>query len=514
MLNSDKHTLLLPVLAFVLAFSLVLDACSTQPLNEPPVAAITPSEVLDTPTIEPTETLAAPITSTPLPSETPTVAPTFEATSIFTETPSATHTDAATLNGSTPTSSPSTINLDACDQTIWHPGTYKLVSDVKMTKYDCFYIHSHNVVFDCDHHTIQGTSYTGYGFFIRKFGLLQETPTNVEIRNCKISRLHTGIFASAGRNIYVHDNDLSNNKDDIDPKTRGGIFLGMTEGGGVRFNSVNGGRIERNTTSNQAIGIDVRDSDHIVVRSNTSVGNSAWGINLLNTSDSQVLGNIVKDNLRWCAWGTGVVGPGCDAGGIVLQSGSSRNVVRDNEVTGSNGNGIFIKAHGTPCGNDNLIENNKIFDAVYNAIEFSFCSGNRVIGNEIAKSLDAVFFGFTTNTEVRGNSITEMGNHGIISYNSRNSTIADNKIVNSRDGIYFYWDTWDPKNFAFLSPSPDKYASRDNLITNNLLQGNSVAGIHLLNSQHNRLLYNTFVKNGKDIWREGNTDGTTITNGK
>ncbi len=494
------------ILFFVLAFMLV--ACNNQPSTEPFAAANLPTESIETPTeaIPPTSTFTPLATSTAASVGTPTIV-TSEATGTPPESPAATRTNAATPI-------PSAIPLDVCDKTIWAPGTYKLTNDVKLTRYDCFYIQSNNVVIDCDNHTIEGTNFTGYGFFIHKFGLFQETPTNVEIRNCKISRFHSAIFIAAGSNIYIHHNDLSNNKDDINPKTRGGDFLGMTEGGGVRFNSVHGGRIEFNTTTNEAIGIDVRDSERIIVRNNTSVGNSAWGINLLNTSDSQVLNNTVRDNLRWCSWGSGVIGPGCDAGGIVLQSGSSRNIVRENAITGGNGNGIFIKAHGTPCGNDNLIENNKIFDAVYNAIEFSFCSGNKIIGNEIAKSLDAIWFGFSSNTEVRGNSITEMTNHGITSYNSRNSTIADNKIVNSREGVYFYWDTWDPKNFTFLPPSPDKYASRDNLITNNLLQGNSVAGIHLSNSQRNRLVNNTFLKNGKNIWLEGKTDGTTSTGGQ
>ncbi len=248
------------------------------------------------------------------------------------------------------------------------------------------------------------------------------------------------------------------------------------------------------------------------MRNNTAVTNSAWGINLLNTSNSQVLNNTLRDNLRWCAWGNGQVGPGCDAGGIILQDGSSRNIVRDNAILSGNGNGVFIKAHGLRCGNDNTIENNKILDSTINGIEFSFCNGNKVIGNEIARSLDAIWFGFSSNTEVRGNTITEMTNHGIISYNSRNSTIVDNKITNSNEAIYFYWDTWDPKNFAFLAPSPDKYASRDNLIVSNTLEGNAVAAIHLSDSINNRLVYNKFIMNPRNIWLEGKTDGMTTTN--
>jgi parallel beta-helix repeat protein len=150
---------------------------------------------------------------------------------------------------------------------------------------------------------------------------------------------------------------------------------------------------------------------------------------------------------------------------------------------------------------------------VYNAIEFSFCTGNRVIGNEITGSYDAVWFGFSFNTEIRNNVIRNMNNHGIISYNSRDSIVADNQITNSREGIYFYWEGWDPKRFYFLTPTPDNFASRNNLITNNTLRDNNVAGIHLSNSVQNRLTGNTFANNAKTIWLEGKTEGTVTSNG-
>jgi parallel beta-helix repeat protein len=268
--------------------------------------------------------------------------------------------------------------------------------------------------------------------------------------------------------------------------------------------------VENNVTNNQAIGIDARDSERIIIRNNLATNNSAWGISLLNTSHSEASNNTLRDNVRYCTWGNGTVGPGCDAGGIVLQDGASHNVVKNNIVSGQNGNGIFIKAHGLRCGDDNRIENNKITDAMYNAIEFSFCKDNKVIGNEITGSYDAVWFGFSVNTEVRNNVIRNMTNHGIISYNSRGSIVSGNQISNSREGIFFYWDTWDPKQFYFLPPSPDRYASRNNVIANNTLRDNTVAGIRLSNSIQNRVLNNTFANNARDIWLEGNTEGSVV----
>ena len=519
-------------LAFWCALACLSAACG-RPQIRPGITPTVPSVLTSrtTPTFQPTLALST-ATSTGLPTltasvPTPTTAATTTntpalsvpakelsptATLPSTETPSPTTTASPTPGTPTPTrtSTPTLpiITLSAC-ATIWESGTYTITNDIKTSGYDCFIVQSNNVVIDCNNHTIEGSDYKGYGVFIRKWGFpIQQTPTNVEVRNCRVRHHRTGIFVAGGNNIYLHHNELSDNLDTVDPQ-RFGIFLGMTEGGGLRFDSVQVGRVEYNTANNQAIGIDLRDSKHVTVRHNTVASNSAWGISLLNTSDSQVTNNIARNNIRYCAWGNGTVGRGCDAGGIILQDGASRNVVSENTITGENGNGIFIKAHASRCGDHNLIQGNTIVDAVYNAIEFSFCNGNRVIGNEIAGSYDAIWFGFSSNTEIRNNRIANMRNHGITSFNSRNTIVAENQIANSREGIFLYWDKWDPKQFFFLTPTADNYASRDNTLNDNVLRDNEVAGIHLSNTTQTRVTGNTYVKNGRDLWTEGQSTGNS-----
>ncbi len=439
------------------------------------------------------------------PDATPTLAPTVGPTSTPTITPTPTRTPTPTI---TPTPLP-VISIGHCAP-IWQPGYYKITANIKTPELDCFQVQGHNIIIDCQGFTVEGRNFQGYAFFVRQFFRpFLETPTNVEIKNCKATRHRAGIFVSGGNNIYLHDNDLSGNRDDVNAD-RFGIFLGLTEGGGIRLDNVRGGIVENNVTSKQAIGIDVRDSDRVIIRNNTASKNSAWGINLINTSNSEIYNNTTQDNIRYCAWGNGTVGRGCDAGGIVLQDGSSNNIVRDNLISGENGNGIFIKAHALRCGNNNLLQNNKILNAVYNAIELSFCKDNQIIGNELVGSYDAIFFGYTTGTIVRGNKIAEMQNHGIISINSRGSIIEGNQITNAREGIYLYYTTWDPKEFFFLTPTPDQYAVRDHSILNNKVSDNAVAGIRLANVLFSRVEGNTFANNARNLWIEGKTDGTVI----
>ncbi len=153
---------------------------------------------------------------------------------------------------------------------IWQSGYYLMANDfkTKSKRFNCMIIQASAVVIDCNGHSIEGLDYQGYAFLIRKYGFpLLQTPNNVEIRNCKASKGLAGVFAEAGTNIYIHDNDFSNNHDDTDSR-RYGIFLGLTEGGGIHLDHVQGARIENNTTNNEAIGIDVRNSDTIFIRNN------------------------------------------------------------------------------------------------------------------------------------------------------------------------------------------------------------------------------------------------------
>lgn len=465
----------------------------------PPTATPTPTR-----TATATSTATSTRTATPLDTATPSRTP----TPLVSPTPSRTPTP--TLSPTPrPTRTPTAAPFNAISKcgTINDDGTYRLTADLTANG-ECITIKSSYVVLDCAGHSIRGTNYTGYGIAIRKYGVLNsQVPAYIEVRNCRVSHFLYGIYVEAGTKLVIHQNDSSNNFDDVDPVTRYGKFLGMTEGGGIRLNHTTDSQILANTTTNQAIGIDVRYSSGIIVRGNTASNNSAWGISLLRTTGSEVSSNTTVDNIRKCTWGAGVVGFGCDAGGIVLQDGSSGNLVANNSVLGRNGNGIFIKAHAMPCGNNNSIIGNTITAALYNAVELSFCSGNRINNNQMRDSLDGIWLGFANNTEIKGNTIANMRNHGIISANSRNNTVSGNQIISSNEGIYFYTEEYDRREFSFLPPGD--YTSHSNCLCGNTLQNNAIA-IRLLDSTHNQVTGNTYINNGRNIVAQGRNDGNNL----
>lgn len=393
---------------------------------------------------------------------------------------------------------------------ITSPGLYRLAQSLA-SQWDCIQIYSDNVIFDCQGYSLNGTDLNGYGVIVHQIGnvLSQRPAHNIEIRNCKSAKHKYGIFIDAADNLYIHDNTLDNNFRDTDERNFG-QFLGLAEGGGMRIGSTTNALVYENRTDNSAIGIDVRNSTGITVRGNTANTNTAWGVHFYNVQDSEISENTTTDNLRYCAWGNGTVGPGCDAGGIMLQSGSSRNLIKDNTITGSNGNGIFVKAHGTPCGDGNTIANNTISGSLYNAIELSFCRDNKIQENHVSNSLDGIWLGFAQNNAVTGNQLQDLGNHGIISWNSEDNNVSTNKIVNSREALYFYSSGYDRQQFFFVQGSPEDHTSRGNCLCDNTILSNAVAAIHLNNSLKNQITQNHLTNNGINFIMEGNTAGNII----
>ncbi len=462
------------------------------------------------PTIRPTDEIpptSVPITFTPAPTQPPRPTRTPRpAQPTRTPAPDEPQPTAAPPTEKPPSDAGLAFAIHGCGA-ITKAGGYYLTGGVGGDG-DCINIRASDVILDCKGNTIQGVSFNGVGIVVRKLGILgNERPKNIEIRNCNVSGYRYGIYVEGSSGVNIHHNVLTRNFDDVDGR-RYGIFLGMVEGGGIRLNESDNGRVENNNANTQAIGIDIRSSNAIHVRNNDSSNNSAWGINLVKTTNSEVSGNTTNGNVRYCTWGAGVVGPGCDAGGITMQDGSSGNHILNNEVGSGNGNGIFIKAHGVPCGNNNVIAGNHIHDIMYNAIELGFCTGNQIVGNNLHNSIDGIWMGFSKGNVIKDNTIANMNNHGIIVLNSLENEVSGNQIINTREGIYFFWEQKNPGEFWWLDVN--QFPSRNNRIFNNTLRDNASSGIFLQDSTDNQVHNNVFANNAKNIKMQGNTNGNDI----
>lgn len=378
---------------------------------------------------------------------------------------------------------------------ITSPGTYILTADLK-AGWDCINIRASNVTLDCDGKRIEGENYLGKGILVERYGENGNIrPQHVEIKNCRIAQFQYGIVVENGSDIYIHDNDLSGNWDD----TRGsyhGAWLGIVDGGGLRMNESEASVIEGNVAHAGANGIDLRDSHHIVIRNNVTASNSAYGILLTNTSDSVIEGNTVNDNVRWCTFPGEqgeVVVPGCDSAGIMLQDGSSRNIVRENSLQGQNGDGIFMRNHTGRCGDDNVILNNRIVGAVWNGLEAGFCDGVKIIGNEFAQSKFGVWISYMDRIVLQSNRFNGIEQSAVVIKNSHHALIKNNWFNESGEGLLLVTDQRDAQSGWTLRHPFAYYRSYANVVSDNSFFHITTNAIRLQDSNANQIGTNSFL---------------------
>lgn len=389
-------------------------------------------------------------------------------------------------SGLHPNSTMQATALDGCGM-ITSPGSYRLSNGLS-SKGTCFQIQASDVTLDCGNQQIVGKNFIGKGIVVGP------NSARVEISNCRISNFLYGIEIQSGRAISIHNNDLSNNFDDTNGSHHG-AWLGLVDGGGVRVNNSTDISIQANVANAGANGVDVRDSSRVFVRNNTTNRNSAFGIGLTDTSDSIVENNTVNDNVRWCTFpsnGRDVVVAGCDSAGILLQDGSSRNRVRNNVLLGQNGDGIFVRNYTGRCGDDTVIEKNKISGAVWNGIEAGFCDRILIQDNEFASSQFGVWLSYMDAVVVQNNRFSHMAQTAVALKNLHHAQIRSNVFADSVEGILLLGDTGDFQFGWTLRHPFAYYRSYANVVTGNSFT-NLTRSIRLANSIANQISANHYT---------------------
>lgn len=404
------------------------------------------------------------------------------------------------LASQTSSRQPNVTVLTEC-ASITAPGNYQLTTKL-VANWDCIHIHASDVMLDCSGNSIEGKLFRGTGIIVESDAGASPRQ-NIEIKNCRIFHFLYGIAVEHGKAIWIHHNDLSDNFDDTHG-TYQGVWLGLVDGGGLRMNFVESGRVEANTANRGANGLDARDSRRLILRENTTASNSAFGIVLTNTSDSVVEANTVKDNVRWCTFPTAkgdVPVPGCDSAGIMLQDGSSRNRVTNNRILGRNGDGIFLRNFTHRCGDDTVITKNQIVGALWNGIEAGFCDRIRITDNDFSWTKIGVWLSYMDGAVVQNNRFDQIANTGIVLKNLHHALISSNSISNGDEGVYLWGDTGDEKFGWTLNHPFAYYRSYANIVTGNAFT-NLARSVHLSDSTANQISNNRFTNTPAGVVEE------------
>jgi len=175
-----------------------------------------------------------------------------------------------------------------------------------------------------------------------------------------------------------------------------------------------------------ANGILIRNSSNSTVCHN-KVKRIANGIILSNSSSCMIANNVVE-------------GEGYMSAGIVLESGSTRNVVRDNWISGDSSTGVKLG----PYADSNLIQNNSISRNDF-GIQFSFSTDNIIVGNMLLENNNSISM--------------DNSNHNVIYHNNFIANTTQSTGASSSN----YWNSSYPLGGNYWSDYSGKDMDLDGL---------------------------------------------------
>ncbi|MCX2728109.1 right-handed parallel beta-helix repeat-containing protein [Thermomicrobium sp. 4228-Ro] len=312
----------------------------------------------------------------------------------------------------------------------------------------------------------------------------------VVVRNLTVRGYAWALVAIDCEELLVEDCDFSaNGRSD-------GTFLDITRsdegaGGGARLLRTSASRIARLRATGQDIGVDLVSCRGIVVADCDLSHNAAWGIRLHGSTECRLERNRAR-HVNRCG------GTGCDAAGILLTWGSHRNCIAGNDLRWS-GDGFFLGNQFSPPSNDNLVVGNDGSYSPNNAFEATFSRGNVFRRNRACWSNYGFWLGFSTDTVLEENLITDNRTDGVHWEHGARGTLRANLIArNGRDGVAF---TLDPANRDF----PDRSVSTGHQLRDNRFVANGRAAVFLLHTTATRLSGNRYEAERTPVLLAGDT---------
>ncbi|MBX6753638.1 MAG: right-handed parallel beta-helix repeat-containing protein [Thermorudis peleae] len=367
------------------------------------------------------------------------------------------------------------------------PGLHRL-SD--QTGEGVLVIAGNEIVLDGAGAILDGLHCTGVGIVIRG-------RARVWLRNLTVRGFRYAIVAEDCQELLIEDCDLSGNAGGDDGQWLDILApLETTPGGGLLLHRVTASVVRRVVAREQDVGINLMASHGNRVEDCDCSNNTAWGIRLWASCDNVVVRNRAL-RVNRCS------GAGCDAAGILLTGGSHRNQILGNDLRFS-GDGFFLGNQFSPPNNDNRVVGNDGSDAVHNAFEATFSRGNVFRSNRACRSNYGFWLGFSVETTVEGNVITDNRTDGIHWEHGQGGLIRANLIA--RNGRYGVALTLNPANHDF----PDRTVSTRHVVRENVFRQNRECGIYLLHTTATVVHDNEFIGNRRSVCEDGTSHGNML----
>jgi parallel beta-helix repeat protein len=322
-------------------------------------------------------------------------------------------------------------DLIITQNTVLAPGVYRVGDSAGD---GVIQIHADNVTLDGSGVTLAGDG--------KGYGISMNGHTGLTLKNINVGGYFYGVRISNASGVLIQNSNISGNHKDT---TTGFLDIGLDEhyGGGILFDNVSHSTVQDNTLTNQSTGLEMVASDNNHVLNNvTSSGpevnergqNSCWGVRLSASSSNLVRGTIADyvDRRRY----------GLDSGdsaGILLVRGSHNNRVISNSLT-HGGDGFFIGNSCEMASNNNYVYGNDGSFSPHNAFECTASSGNVFERNTASGSDYGFWLGYSRNTRVTGNEISDNVQAGIAVANGRGNELDRNTISRNQVGVHLWAD--------------------------------------------------------------------------
>ncbi|MBN1899524.1 MAG: right-handed parallel beta-helix repeat-containing protein [Spirochaetes bacterium] len=296
--------------------------------------------------------------------------------------------------------------------------------------------------------------------------------TNCSIERCAIYSNGYGIRMYAGSSNYIFRCNINRNKQ----------YLAYPSGINIEYlSSYN--EIYSNQILNQQTGLKAGSGNHNIISNNRFINNTNLGIYLQNTTDNRIKNNYFSHSSNSTA--------------VQLYISANNNTLMSNtfysnktciNIYNCTNNNVVFNVIGTNKNNAIYMENNSYRNSVkfnrirqsrYDAIRFNRIHlTNYAVSNICFKNATGIEINNSTNTLIKGNTVTNNKDHGIY------LTAAANNIVEYNDSFNNRYSELYILNF-----------SKNNIIKRNKLRGAQWAGIVIQNGNHNLFYTNYSFKN-------------------
>ena len=287
---------------------------------------------------------------------------------------------------------------------------------------------------------------------------------------------------------YIIGNTITNNTMDSNSM---GIWLHN----GADYNTI----VDSDINNNTSTGIDISDSNNILISKSNIAGNADFGIQVSNSRNTRIVKNTLSSN----------------NGGISIQGNCRENDIRGNDILSSLNNldGIAVGSLDDAFTPSSItIASNKITSS-YNGIKLCKVRNSAVSDNVLnGNAGHGLWLVEDPNIVIENNVIQSNNEHGIYVEDSNNFTIRENEIFdNGDDGIHLENSSVEDSNDVSIIATNKIYGNMsdgidiENSICNimrNIVTGNSERGIRL-NSSGNTITYNSIMDNNSGIYVGG-----------